>query len=222
MIEYVFFLNLPDAVERRHNMEKRFPSALRWEATGRDKVPKTLDERMVSRYNIKRHKHLARCGCFMSHYTLLKHIVENKLNNVLILEDDAVLHDDSVKLEDIEIGKGLTYLGGYFHPLKMTSKDIPEVISREGLNRKSSDFRIIMMLSYAISDWQFAAYILNYIDSQNRFRAIDIMVHDFPVKQYYIYPALIVDSGDVSQIDPELQKVNSTTNIHYRLKKHLK
>ena len=26
MIEYVFYLNLPDAVERRNNMEKRFPS----------------------------------------------------------------------------------------------------------------------------------------------------------------------------------------------------
>ena len=222
MIEYVFYLNLPDAVERRNNMEKRFPTAIRWEATGRTEVPKTLDDRMVSRYNIKRHKHLGRCGCFFSHYRLLKHIVENKLNNVLILEDDAVLHDDSVKLEDIEIGEGLTYLGGYFHPLKMTSKDVPEVISREGLNRKSKDFRILTTMSYALSKWNYAGYILNYIDSQKRFRAIDIMLHDVPVKQYYIYPALIVDSGDTSQIDADLQKVNSTTTIHYKLKSHLK
>lgn len=222
MIEYVFYLNLDDAVHRRNNMEKRFPTAIRWKSTSRDKVPKTLDDRMVSRYNIKRHKHLARCGCFMTHYTLLKHIVENKLNNVLILEDDAVLHDDNVKLENIEIGDGLTYLGGYFHPVKMTSKDLPVVECKEGLNSKSNDFRIIMCMSYAISKWEYAGYILNYIDNQKRFRAIDIMMHDVPVKQYYIYPALIVDSGDVSQIDPDLQKLNNTTTIHYKLKKHLK
>ena len=39
-------------------------------------------------------------GCALSHINLYKHIYENKLNNVLILEDDAILTDNVFKLDE--------------------------------------------------------------------------------------------------------------------------
>ena len=45
--------------------------------------------RMISMHNINPNEHKAKSGCFLSHVNLWKHIVEHKLNDVLIVEDDA-------------------------------------------------------------------------------------------------------------------------------------
>ena len=44
-------------------------------------------------------KVIGRVGCLLSHLKALEHIVENKLNDTIIFEDDAYLKDG--KLDDL-------------------------------------------------------------------------------------------------------------------------
>ena len=83
-----FFINLDDATSRRSKFKDT--DYKRWKATPRKDVPLAIDNKMISRYNFPREAHLGRCGCFLSHTKLLEHIVDNKIDNVLILEDDAI------------------------------------------------------------------------------------------------------------------------------------
>ena len=87
-----FIINLDDSKSR---MEKyNLDYFHRWRATPRHEIHKFIDEKMISYYNLPRPSHLGKCGCFTSHMKLYEHIVYHKLNDVLILEDDAVKVND--------------------------------------------------------------------------------------------------------------------------------
>tara|TARA_R110001632_G_scaffold155915_4_gene274213 strand:- start:84 stop:764 length:681 start_codon:yes stop_codon:yes gene_type:complete len=47
--------------------------------------------KMVRKFKEGQKHFNSKCGCFSSHYKTYKYIVENKLNNVIICEDDAIL-----------------------------------------------------------------------------------------------------------------------------------
>ena len=108
MIEHTFYINLLDDHDRRYKFLNK--GYFRWEAVSREEVPDEVDKRMVSYYNYPRQSHLGRCACFCSHMELYHYIIEMKLNNCLILEDDAV------KVKDIPQSyptDGIVYVGGF-------------------------------------------------------------------------------------------------------------
>ncbi len=130
MIEHKFYINLESDILRKERFLKQNKGDwIRWDATYRDDVSDELDKRMRSMYNFPRKSHLSRCGCFHSHTRLLLHIIENKLNNVLVCEDDAL----QVNELPTEYPKGgIVYVGGFIHQSKMMDNSPVDVDLKEG------------------------------------------------------------------------------------------
>jgi GR25 family glycosyltransferase involved in LPS biosynthesis len=202
MIEHKFYINLLDDCNRRMKfLNKGFH---RWEAVSREEVPEELDTRMRSMWNYPRQAHLGRCGCFLSHYELYTYIVDNKLNDVLICEDDAVQVKDIPK----EYPKDcIIYLGGFFHQSKMMDNSPVKIDSKNGINYLG-DFRILMTMSYIIPNWEVAKEILTYIDARPRLSAIDIMLGNMGILTFYEYPACFIEEGCESTISKKTKKAN--------------
>lgn len=183
---YKFFINLDSCKERVKYFDD---SWTRWSATSRNQVDKLTDERMVSYHNVKRDYHLGKCGCFKSHFLLLRYIVDNKLNKVIVCEDDAeqIVHE----IPD-DLGDGFVYLGGYFLNKKRTDGEYKgDCGSVNGLNDLSDkNFDVCMTMSYYIGTWEVASALLEEINSLNRWRAIDILFMKSKVLKKYYYPAI--------------------------------
>tara|TARA_Y100000592_G_C5463318_1_gene315195 strand:+ start:471 stop:1019 length:549 start_codon:yes stop_codon:yes gene_type:complete len=152
---------------------------------------------MISRYNFGKDAHLARCACWLSHTKLLEHIVENKIDDVLILEDDAIQVNDLPKIYPKD---SITYVGGFVYNKKMMDSKPPEIEHQVGINLCPDNLRILGCLAYIVPKWQIALHILNRIYSENRYKAIDIMMGNIGIKQYYSYPASFREEGCESQI----------------------
>lgn len=93
IIDHTFVINLKNRTDRWQDIQKRFENTNlkleRWDAVnGRD-----LSEEYINSITSGLCNYFcspAMIGCWLSHYTLWKYIVDNKLNNVLVLEDDAI------------------------------------------------------------------------------------------------------------------------------------
>jgi GR25 family glycosyltransferase involved in LPS biosynthesis len=194
-----FYINLDNACERRKKFEGG--SVERWRATSRQEVPPFIEEKMLSMTNFAKDKHLARCGCFMSHTRLWEHIVEQKLDDVLILEDDAL---QMRSLPHDYPRDSIVYVGGFIHNRKMMDNTKPNIEHKLGINEVSfaslEEYRVLGCLAYIIPTWRVALTLLNKIYAQKRYRAIDIMLGNIGIKQYYNYPASFREEGSPSQI----------------------
>ena len=114
----IFVINLDDAKDRweHYKDDDRFT---RWSATSREEVKEWDSEKMISYHNIHPDQHLAKCACLKSHLNIWSYIITNRMNDVLILEDDALVSDylpGGGKLPQ----DGLTFFGGYTASKKMT------------------------------------------------------------------------------------------------------
>ena len=154
-------------------------------------------KKMVSYHNVaKTPQHLAKTGCFLSHLKLLKHIVEYKLNKVIVVEDDAL----QVRPLPEELPDTFTYLGGFIKNKKITSKEKIEIEHKEGLNTLDEKYRMVCLLAYYIPKWEIARDLFNALMKLKRWRAIDISLPDLLPETKYIYPAVYVEEPSESQI----------------------
>ena len=197
----VFYINLDTATGRRNKFADN--NFTRWKATGREEVPDYINNKIISMYNFGKEAHLARCACFLSHTKLLEHIVENKLDDVLILEDDAIQVNELPKEYPRD---SITYVGGFVYNKKMMDSKPPEIKHQVGINLCPDEYRILGCLAYIVPSWRVALNILNKIYSQNRYKAIDIMLGNIGIKQYYHYPASFREEGCESQISDKNKK----------------
>jgi len=198
-----YFINLDEDTTRAEKFKQS--DYIRWRATSREEVSDDLDKKMISYYNYPEKAHLGRCGCFQSHISLLEHIVKNKLNDVLIVEDDAVqvseLPTDYPK-------DSLIYVGGFLHNKRMTDNKKVIIKSTDGLNNLPDEYRILMTLSYIVPTWELAEDILKKILSLKRYRAIDVLLGNIDIKKSYIYPACFIEEGAVSTIQKKSKRSN--------------
>ena len=202
----IFVINLDRATDRWSYFkdDERF---IRWSATDcndlNDNHPIFKD--MVSYWNISPQEHKAKCGCYLSHTNLWRYIVQNKLNDILILEDDAELVGeipDSSKLPQ----DGFTYLGGLIFNKKITQGP-KKVELNEGINHvNNEDFRMIMLVSYYIPHYSIAEKMLKATTERGRPRAIDTMVYKTETNQYLYYPAPFIERNIPSQIRKKKSK----------------
>ena len=91
---------------------------------GKDKAEKALRETGFTKpfYSWSSNKDLilGRMGCTISHMRILKEAVEEGLDNILVLEDDAVIRTDKFPLPP----DGLCYLGGLVENTFVRSKEV--------------------------------------------------------------------------------------------------
>ena len=199
MALYKFFLNLDRSPDRRRNFDETWT---RFEACDGSAFPddEPILKRMVSMWNLKEKEHRAKCGCWQTHYNMLSHIRNNKLNRVIVVEDDAIQVND-IDMDVLSRCKTFTYLGGYFGHVKMydghmKADECPESVY--GLNQiDKTECRMLMMVAYYIPNWTIARDILDYLDSKARVRALDCQIYNIvKVPLDYIYPALFIEDRD--------------------------
>tara|TARA_R110001632_G_scaffold7543_1_gene30029 strand:+ start:4490 stop:5848 length:1359 start_codon:yes stop_codon:yes gene_type:complete len=208
-----FVINLERCLER---MDMFDDSYTRWIATDY----KDLDDgdeiykRMVSMWNINPNEHKAKCGCLLSHMNLLKHIVEHKLNDILIVEDDAL----QVNHLPEDLGDTFLYLGGFFTK-KLVDGEV-DVSLDTGFNFIPEGHKILTTLSYYIPTWEIAEQLIVDITSQKRFRAIDVMLNKVSIQKRVYYPALFIERDLQSTIRPSKVK-HPTEDYKFSRKKDI-
>tara|TARA_R110001632_G_scaffold21606_7_gene62936 strand:- start:1006 stop:2613 length:1608 start_codon:yes stop_codon:yes gene_type:complete len=153
--------------------------------------------KMISYHNIRNTpQHLRKTGCFLSHLNMLKHIVENKINKVLVVEDDALQVNPLPEV----MPDTFTYLGGFICNKKITSKEKVVVEHKEGINTLDEKYRMLTTLSYYIPRWEIAQELYHKLMGLKRWRAIDIVYGNIIENPKYIYPAVYVEEHCESQI----------------------
>lgn len=218
MIEHKYICHLDiESNASRYDKYKDDDSYTMWSATKTKTLIKDIDEaldqRMVSMWNLPREKHLAKCGITYQHYKLYQHIVDNKLNNVLILEDDALRVGE---LPSSYPDDCITYIGGYFHNNRLCDMkpiSVESAIGHNTCSQQGASFCIMMTMSYIIPKWEIAKELIDHMDSLKRWRSIDVMVWKSPVKKGYNYPATFVEEETPSNLRQKRDK----TNIYYQL-----
>ena len=146
-----FVINMESAKDRMDNFDDSYD---RWSAWHWSELPQNHEvfSKMVSMHNINPNEHKAKCGCFISHYRLLQHIVTNKLCNVLICEDDAVEHGNMDNYPPYSL-PNFVYLGGFIMNKRMTDGPVYDVKKNVGLNGLDVD-KYNGVLLVANSCWQ--------------------------------------------------------------------
>jgi len=197
MIERKYVINLERCRDR---MESFDDSYTRWSATDYQDLPHNhpIFNKMISYHSIRNtNQHKAKCGCFLSHTNIWRYIILNKLNNTLIVEDDA---EQVMPLMDDLPRDSFTYLGGFFHNKKMTDNTKINIINKEGVNLLDKDkYRILMTLAYFIPTWEVCQKMLEAVD-KDRIRAIDVMMYNIDLPIYYQYPANYIEKDIPSTI----------------------
>ena len=198
-----YFISLKDCLERQKlfkNTDFKMIEAVDGRKMGFDQ-PEC--QKMVSFHNIRNtDQHLCKVGCFLSHFNLLIDIVNNKTNNVLIVEDDAQAVRD---IPDISFfpKDSITYLGGFILNRKITKRDKIIIDHKDGLNELDTDkYRMMMTMAYYIPTWEIAKEIIDTLKNLKRWRAIDICLSNSRNKIYYHYPAIFIEAPFKSTIRP--------------------
>ena len=209
-MEKIFVINLDSAKDRwsHYKDDKRYT---RWSATSIDDVDlkDPIWDKMISMWNISPHEHSAKCCAYLSHTRLWKYIVTNKLNNVLILEDDAFLVGDIPDPKDLPTD-GFTYLGGFTSHVRMTDGH-KKVEFKEGINLiDHKEYRMIMCLAIFIPSWEIAYKMIQASTWNGRCRAIDTMIRKTYRNQYVYYPACFVERPIQSQIRENKKKFSNS------------
>ena len=208
----IFVINLDKATDRWANYkdDKRYT---RWSATHYDELRDNhpIFEDMVSMWNIDPNEHNAKCGCYMSHTMLYQYIVTNKINDVLIIEDDAYLIGEIPDTKDLP-QDGFTYLGGLSYHKRLTDGPL-KIEFEDGINKiDHSKYRMLMTVAIYIPHHSVAFKMLRACKERGRPRAIDTMLVHTHVNQYVYYPAPFLERPEPSQIR---KKKNTFSNTKY-------
>jgi GR25 family glycosyltransferase involved in LPS biosynthesis len=211
----IFVINLKESTDRWEKFKGK--NVIRWEATNIDDISYDLDlqEKMISYWNVRYTKfHFTKCACFMSHLKLWKHIIDNKINDILILEDDAVGDldiDTSYFKQD-----GITYLGGFFLDSKHFDIKIKTIFETGYHKLDETKYRLIQCMSYYFPTWKIAEKLYNEIINCKRYRAIDMLITKIDIPKYFVYPAVFTEERVESTINNKgIKKGYSNQYYHY-------
>ena len=172
---------------------------IHWRATNGKELSLDSPEcnKMISYHNIRdTRQHQNKTACFLSHLNLLKHIVEHKINKVIVVEDDAL----QVNPIPEDLPNNFCYLGGFICNKKITSKDKIEIDHKIGLNTLDKKYRMVCCLSYWIPKWEIAEDLVLKLEGLKRWRAIDVSLPNLLEETKYIYPSVFIEEPFKSQI----------------------
>lgn len=165
-----------------------------------EECPTWIKEKMKHRSNIKEKTRKGKLGCFTSHVCLLHKIVSEKINDVLILEDDCLQIGDFTKTD---LGDKPIYLNGLLHhPTNYTKKNkewVEELKTdlqlTKGIHEIDWDkFRIVGMWGVYIPKWEQAHEIVEKLKSAKTITTIDSQISKQHLIDRFYYPPLFKHS----------------------------
>ena len=209
----IFVINLDKSVDRweHYKNDDKFE---RWSATSKEEVKEWDSEKMISYHNIHPDQHLGKVACLKSHLNIWSYIITNRMNDVLILEDDALLkylpEGDNLPQD------GVTYFGGYTSSPKMTQGPL-NVSFTETINKIDFEkYRVLTTMAYYIPTHYVAGSLFDEILSRKRWRAVDVMMGEIKnIPMYLYYPAPVIERKNISQIRKD--KTSKLCNDQYLL-----
>lgn len=188
----IFVINISDERWERYKDDKRFT---RWVGVNGRQLPLAfVEQNYICMWNARESHKRSVAGCGESHLSLLRHIYENKINDVIILEDDTVVDFD--RLSELKDVKDFLYLGGRFQSPTLKNKLCKEnIIVKNGLNKIDIDlFTITGGHAYYIPTYNIASDIYHDIMSKPKRRAIDAEYRRLQKGRIitdFIYPAIV-------------------------------
>jgi len=198
----VFVINAyPDRREKYDERYELFP-AVWWE----DVTDEQLDQYNFY-WNAKLEHRKKVTACALSHKKLLQKVIIEDLEDVIIMEDDALI-DDFEKLDVLKDVDDFCYVGGqiaaplvkdYVSFQKDKKQGIIDLLKKDKSLFKTiepENFRITHACGYYIPNKKVAEKILSSIDElyPNRKKAIDVMFVKLQKKDIiksFIFPALV-------------------------------
>lgn len=153
--------------------------------------PQWVDDNYHFRHNCNRKLRQCIAGCSESHLKLLRHIIDNKIDNAIVLEDDTLL--DFTKLELLKDVDEICYIGGQIKALTFTTKDFEKPTNLiEGINTIDKEkYKISGAFGYYIPHHKQAEILLSH--NYKKRRGIDVefmMLQKKGLIKYFLYPAI--------------------------------
>ena len=188
----IFVINISDERWERYKDDERFT---RWLGVdGRQLDMDFIKKNYITMWNANESHKRSVAGCGESHLSLLRHIYENKINDVLIIEDDTIVDFD--RLSEIKDIKNFCYLGGRFQSPTLKKKLCRENISvKNGLNKIDNVlFTITGGHAYYIPTYDIAESLYINIMTKPKRRAIDAEFRRLQKGNKitdFIYPAIV-------------------------------
>ena len=172
-----------------------------WKAN--DEPLPLIKNRMFHFWNASQKNRKGRTGCLDSYYRLFKKIYDDKLDDIIIAEDDCFMKPLEFTTFFLNIPNEICYLNGDMRHAPPSWKAQHEFSRKVGINEidyKTS--RVISTWGIYIPSYQLVKPILDYIEKTHyKLRAIDIILCKNQLIKYYYYPSVM------------LNKDNGTSNI---------
>ena len=149
--------------------------------TKEDKMDKKYFEKIIMMWNAGEKQKGNVIGCLLSHLRLMRKIISKKLNNVLVIEDDALV--DMALLKKTNLNKlpqdKMIYFGGVLRPLtfkdqKFKPDNVRKSFKKNTVNKiKANNFKIGSTHGLYYPTKEAAKPLLKYLEGKERIRAID-------------------------------------------------
>ena len=182
-------------------------------------IPEELKDKFIFRYNTGEKHKKGVMGCFASHLYTLKKIIDEKIDDCIICEDDTFMMD---KIDTKNINE-ICLLSGRLHHPNSWSKDknfqkniIDRIKFVEGVNKIDyNSYRWTGTDAIYYPSYKKALELYNNIVKTKRFKHIDILIANNRYINYLYYPSpfMMVDNN-ISQIS----KSNGSTYNYKRIK----
>ena len=159
---------------------------------GRDFDMEFVNNHYINMWNARELHKRCVAGCSESHLSLLQHIYENKINDVIILEDDVDIDFD--RLDILKDVNEFCYLGGHFQGRTLKHKAHTGLLF-EGVNTITPFTHTIAgAYGYYIPTYDIAESLYINIMSKVKRRGFDCELRRLQKGdkiRKYIYPAIV-------------------------------
>jgi len=193
---FAIILHLEKATDRLEKIQKitdKIPNYKLWIADDVNKFDdarrnKYLDLKFFHRLPNKHSKQdiiIKRCSCSIHHMEILKYIIDNKIDNVIVFEDDALQVDDDLII-DYDDDTYYYYLG-----FRRWTNDKNKFGGQHSIYYKS---------------WEKVKEIYDIINDPKKFTHIDYLFARYIQPKFkYQYKLIFIQSG-ISSIDNKIQE----------------
>ena len=205
----IFLISMDNEIgsDRRSKLNYDY---IRFNADEPNKHLPFIKDKFIHYWNTSQRVKFGKEGCFDSYYKLFTKIIDEKLNDVIITEDDCFLKEQ----EFIEFCKNkpkeICYLNGKFIHKKgwETYNDFTKNIGINNIDYEKC--RIIGTWGIYFPKWEQVKILIDELNNMKRFRHIDIL---FSKKQFiknYYYPSIFFNNDfGKSQIVKPNKKYNN-------------